>query len=366
MKKFFVVVLAIGLCLAIAMPASAKLMIKGGVDTVMSWENQEQDYMVNSAKGGKAGDTDRDWWALDAGKKGGVDFFYTNDAGNFGVTIGIGDPGSDNWNATHWGQAYGWWQINPMFKVTIGKQKGFHGAYSAINHKGKVVKGSVPGDINSDEVDAGIRLDAKLSDNFSFSFMVADSEGMTTGPTAWGLGAAAGGTWAANDNEQETPTIMAALFGSFGPISFAPSYTAGKFEYEWDLGATAANTTEDELSWWAASIPVKASIGPVTFSGEYNWGDNLGHVPKGRFIKGNIKACTAQYSAAAPWRTFDREYEGWFLRADVKGLGPGNIVAADGDVAEHRARSAISESRRGRRESRPAGRDASGPFSPAS
>ena len=324
MKKFFVVALAVIFCLALSMPAMAKVTLKGKLSTQLSWESTDNNLEQNGTTKGASGlanDQGRDWFELDTGKSSEVSLHWVNDDGNLGLNATMGQFGNQDGMATGSGeisgQIWGWYQINPMLRFSVGELKSLIGGEGLPITLFQTFDGPFPaGNIIFNDVDSGLQLDAKVSDNLELSFMISDNEAAG----AWTINAATTNIWAATDEEETSPEFGFRLKGRFGPFSFSPAYITAEKQYAWDVAAGALATAPDSYSGWIATLPVKASIGPATIVAEYNWGENLTALAG---WKGTLIGKVGPTVNATATGVDDGEYEGWFIGAMIKGLGPG-------------------------------------------
>jgi hypothetical protein len=293
MKKILLFALAAFLIVAYAMPVMAKVHMGGIVFTDAVFIKNNEFFQRNTAVDRVANDASRSWFDISVPVITRLYGKWVNDTGDVGMHIELGIEGEEadgggggEWVATR--HAYGWWQINPMFKLTAGQQSGVVSAYGpsqllgAESHQGAVghpTYGDVGyhvgltgfGNIAPDRQE-GLRLDTKLGEKTSLAICL-----FTPNINGAQVDVAGAAVWGRPDEEETLPRIDIALFTSLGAFSMAPSFSWERFNYEHDQAALANNWDDSDWDAWLWSIPVKfAPGGPITVTAELNWGENLG------------------------------------------------------------------------------------------
>jgi len=285
MKKLSILILVLFVCMAFAMPAVAKVKVGGRVDVDTMYIKNDEFFQRNAAAVAAALnslDASRSWFTIDVPGSTRLYGKWTNDTGDVGMHIEIGLRGEEGGGeAVNTRYAYGWWKINPMFKLTVGQQNEVIGPYRAsqemathgklanrrdntMNHTG--MRGF--GNIGNDRKE-GIRLDTKLGEKSNLAVAIFT-------PNVNG----AFGSWAARDEEEVLPRVDITYSVSLGAFSFAPGFSWQKIQYEQDPASGASTFNEDfeDFDAWVFSLPVKfAPGGPITIMAELNWGENLGN-----------------------------------------------------------------------------------------
>ncbi|MBN1625573.1 MAG: hypothetical protein JW944_03530 [Deltaproteobacteria bacterium] len=329
MKKFYLIVLASILCLALVAPAMAKVTTGGIIFTDVFQTTWDENFMRNTV--GRANDGDFEqfdiqstygtrWWVK-----------AVNDKNDVGAYIEVRVLGENNFTHNAVGlpegleadQMYGWWQINPMFKLTVGQQMEFFSQLNTYNYFGSdhtayaASKGF--GNIGGNKFPS-VRLDAKISDAITIS-----------GLMGYAALSGAAGSWGNWDNENTTPRFDIGLEAKIGPVTIYPSYAWHEVQYDRDLASAAGTAnSDDSITTWGFSFPADVSFGPFKLEGEYNIGQNLSDSnidvaytqnPGGVWWGGsNRLKGTMNGSGAALWANvggratvIDADYTGWWL-----------------------------------------------------
>ena len=288
MKKIFLFALAALLIVAYAMPVMAKVHVGGIVFVDVSYVKNDENFQRNTSFYAAAGSVDasRSWFSIDVPDITRLYGKWTNDTGDVGMHVEIGLRGEEGGGeAVNTRYAYGWWQINPMFKLTVGQQDEVIAPYApsqmlGMRGQGIMEAGPAPntelhvigygfGNIGNDRKE-GVRLDIKLGEKSNLAIAAFT-------PNANG----AFGSWAAYDEEEVLPRLDIVYSVSLGPVSLAPGFSWQKIQYEQDPQSppfTALFQDEGDFDSWLFSIPVKfATGGPISLSAEINWGENIGN-----------------------------------------------------------------------------------------
>ncbi|MFC1869430.1 hypothetical protein ACFL0H_15040 [Thermodesulfobacteriota bacterium] len=343
MKKFYLIVLAAILCLTLAMPAMAKVRVGGIVVFDAVWTNWDQDFMRNKTTlyGPPNLDSEVDRFHMDNTFGNRLFVKFTGPKGNVGghMEWRLLSEGTFTKNAASLQEglqtafAYGWWQINPTFKLTAGQQNELISGLDTYNYNGSDVWAAAAhggfGNIGQNRI-PGVRLDAKITDSVTLS--VAASELLTRG----GLNKSVPpppftSIWGTNEEDSSMPRFDIQVAFKLGPITFLPSYMSHTIEWKRDLNSAAASVGWDtEVDTWAFSIPAKASFGPFNFAAEYNTGENLedsnigaGGASGAPMALNTVfdMAGAAEWGVAAPaviGKVYDTDYDGWWAYVEYK------------------------------------------------
>jgi len=289
MKKIFLFALAALVIVAYAMPVMAKVHVGGIVFVDMAYVKNDEHFMRNTSvfQAFNSLDASRSWFEIDVPSITRLYGKWVNDTGDVGMHIEIGLRGEEGGGeAVNTRYAYGWWQINPMFKLTVGQQdeviapyapsellgthamQGAMGNFPPAPNTGLHVIGYGFGNLGNDRKE-GIRLDTKLGEKSNLAVAIFT-------PNVNG----AFGSWTAQDEEETLPRFDVTYSVSLGAFSLAPGFTWQKIQYEQDpaSGASTFNQDFEDFDAWAFSLPVKfAPGGPISITAELNWGENLGN-----------------------------------------------------------------------------------------
>ncbi len=283
MKKLSILILVLFVCMAFAMPALAKVKVGGRVDVDTMYIINDEHFQRNSAAVAAAlnsVDASRSWFTIDVPSSTRLYGKWTNDAGDVGMHIEIGLRGEEGGNeVVNTRYAYGWWKINPIFKLTAGQQDEVIAPYRASQELGTNGKLGTRNDTNMDHTGLrgfggigndrkeGIRLDTKLGEKTNLAIAIFT-------PNVNG----AQGSWAARDEENTIPRIDATFSVSLGAFSLAPGFSWYKVQYEWDPQCANYQGDFADIDAWVLSLPVKfATGGPITVTAELNYGENIGN-----------------------------------------------------------------------------------------
>jgi len=283
MKKILLFALAALLVVAWAMPVMAKVHMGGIVFVDAMWVKNDEHFQRNTSIFATAGslDASRSWFCIDVPDITRLYGKWVNDAGDVGMHIEIGLRGEEGGGeVVNTRYAYAWWQINPMFKLTVGQQDEVISPYAPSQMVGMRGQGAMGnggntmlhvagygfGNTGNDRKE-GIRLDTKLGEksNLAIALFTPNANG-------------AQGSWAAADEEETLPRIDIVYSVSLGSFSLAPGFSWQSVQYEWDPQAGGLVNDESDFEVWVWSLPVKfAPGGPITVTAELNFGHNIGN-----------------------------------------------------------------------------------------
>ena len=283
MKKLSIFILILFVCVAFAVPAVAKVKVGGKVYVDTMYIKNDEHFQRNAAAFAAAlnsVDASRSWFTIDVPGSTRLYGKWTNDAGDVGMHIEIGlrgeEGGGERVNTRY---AYGWWKINPMFKLTVGQQDeviapyknaqsmGTHGKLAnrrdnVMNHTGLRGFGAIGNDRKE-----GIRLDTKLGEKSNLAIAIYNPNVNN-----------AIGSWATRDEEEVLPRLDITYSVSLGAFSLAPGFSWQKVQYEWDPQSPNLANDFTDFDAWVWALPVKfAPGGPITVSAELTFGENLGN-----------------------------------------------------------------------------------------
>jgi len=289
MKKILLFALAAFLIVAYATPVMAKVHVGGIVFVDAMYIKNDEHFQRNTAAFNNAVnsvDASRSWFTIDVPDITRLYGKWVNDAGDVGMHIEIGLRGEEGGGeAVNCRYAYGWWQINPMFKLTVGQQNEVIGPYAPsqmLGMRGKLGAGNAAvagldntmlhvigygfGNIGNDRKE-GIRLDTKLGEKSNLAIAIFNPN------VNAGIG-----SWATRDEEEVLPRVDITYSASLGSFSLAPGFSWQKVQYEWDPQSPNLANDFTDFDIWVWSLPVKfAPGGPISVSAEINWGENVGN-----------------------------------------------------------------------------------------
>lgn len=352
MKKFFTVIVALGLCMAVTMPAAAAVSVTGDVGFNLRYESRGQDSPLSVTLNNNDYENFEiepqvekaymkfDWdvgpanpyiqigmkeFKYDRVNNGdnvnkdqvrlifGTD--YTSETGTWGGNWEVERRWMDDrdfalsynttttWEDTFY-DADIWWQVNPMLKLSFGKFKVTGGA--------KGVEKIGPYATTDKDWLARAELGLPFG-KLTVDFVNPKQKGTQTF-------AGAGGAYNAAEEENLMPGIGISLNSKIGPVQISPNYQTQSFNYERATGKPAALQAaagaDDSFTAWAAQIPVKVNVGPVGIEAAYAWGENIGEI----YTKDAPKVTVSVNSATPNWE--DNKYKGWAIIARMSaGIG---------------------------------------------
>jgi hypothetical protein len=269
MKKILMLTAAVAMCLCFAMPATAKVHVGGIVALDFYYHRGDSDWAANWAGLGTPANPTDDWQQLEIEVPGHtrLNANWVNDDGNVGMYIELGLGGANGATGVTLRHAYGWWQINPMFKLVAGHtDKSF-----ATLNPGQVMgmNAGAPPDLHIIGIGFGnlyegrvpqLRLETKFNDMITWKIAAADNHHPGTE------------TDVAGNDEAVWPRVDTCVALNLGPVYLEPGFSWSKHKHdEGSLNAGAAT------SWntFAFVLGVKFGFGPFSFAAEGMWGQNL-------------------------------------------------------------------------------------------
>ena len=289
MKKFFVITLAAALCLALALPAMAK--VTAGGRATLDWSYLNQNDERAASKGGPFA-----WARYPVGVPEGVtpasngfqdmafvapptlnrvNLKYTSDDGALSAFLEIRGGSAGTAEATTTGFIYAWiqWQITPNNSITFGRQTTNFARFIPNQWIGTTVTtilGVEFGNVNHTTQRTGIKGYWRISDMFGlvWGLWSADVDDKSVGLV---VVTAAGATPTSLGNpENKLPRLDLALPIRFSWGRIEPSFTVAKAEYD----QVAAG--DDSYTMYGLSLGGEGSFGMFSFTAEVTWGQNLG------------------------------------------------------------------------------------------
>ena len=283
MKKIFLLAITVVLVMAFAVPAMAKVTIGGIVFVDAFWMHRDADWM-QQAHGGFAGtagrnnDASQTRFNLDVPSITRLNARWVSKEGNVGMFIEFGIDGESSGENVGTRHAYGWWQINDIFKLIVGQTdetfaKLKPGQLMGLEDNVHII-GYMFGNYGNDR-EPRVQVNAKLTDNFSLdvSAVYVRLNNTQVIPAGATVGA---GTWAAAEEEPCMPKFEVMLTAKFGPVSIYPAFMYYKDKYARDQGSgTVLPQDDDEIVAYGWAIPVKFGYGPFSLAAEYVMGENI-------------------------------------------------------------------------------------------
>jgi len=265
MKKFFILTAAVALCLCVAMPATAKVHVGGLVALDFYYQRFDAEGAMASVTGRPTGTDDWQQLRIEIPGHTRLNANWVNDDGNVGMFIELGLGGPDIANAVTLRHAYGWWQINPMFKLIAGQtDKSF-----ATLNPGQLLgmnAGAPPGlhiiGIGFGNLYEGrnpqLRLETKFNDMITWK--IAASTNRATDADI------------AGNEENVYPRVDTMLALNFGPLYIEPGFSWSKGKHDEGSQNIGAATS---FNVFAFALGFKFGVGPFSMAGEGVYGRNL-------------------------------------------------------------------------------------------
>jgi len=262
MKKIFMITVAAVLCLGLAMPAMAKVHMGGIVFLDAYYHRFDSD----AARSGLPVPGTDDWQQLEIEVPGMTRLFgnWVNDDGNVGMYIEFGLGGANGASGVTMRHAYGWWQINPMFKLLVGHTDGSAFTLNPLQLLGMNappvgvhVIGLMFGNMY-DGRHPQIRLDTKFNDMITWRVALLDNR--ATDDDLWG------------NEENVWPRVDTCLLMNFGPLYVEPGFMWAKGKNDESGGGIGRASA---FTIWAFGLDAKFSMGPFSIAAEGLIGQNM-------------------------------------------------------------------------------------------
>jgi hypothetical protein len=281
MKKFFVITLATALCLALAMPAMAKVTVGGRATLEWSYNSQDEEFADGGVDQG------------DSAVSNGFDEMnfvvpftlnrlnakYTSDDGAISGFVELRGGGSTD-TGTYFGSynavlVYAWiqWQVTPTHSITFGRQtsnfaRGVPNQW--VGTHVTTILGVGFGNVNHTTERTGIKGYWRISDMLGLVWGLYDN-------SVWPPNAGASGAPSSSYDDAVTvsaqentlPRVDLALPIRFPWGKIEPSATWSKMEYDQVHG-------EDSYDIYGLAVEFAGSWGMFSAGAELTWGKNLG------------------------------------------------------------------------------------------
>jgi hypothetical protein len=280
MKKLYIMALAAVICLALELPAMAKVEVGGAV--TLDWTYRS--LSPEAAQGGVLVGTPPTSDGFDE-----MNFIsplplnrlnvrYTSDDGTLVgfVEMGGGESGGFYPDTIFW-YAYIQWQITPTNRITFGLQTTNFARFWPNQWVGFPL---VPtwgvnfGNVNHATPRRGIKGYWRISDMFGLVWGLWENRvtDNSAGPIFFIPPAGPPPpSWLFAEAENKLPRVDLALPIRFPWGRIEPSFTWAKFEYD-DLPWEG----DESFNIWGVSLGTDASFGMFSFGAEITWGENLG------------------------------------------------------------------------------------------
>ncbi|MFH1351121.1 MAG: hypothetical protein ABII26_09305, partial [Pseudomonadota bacterium] len=338
MKKFFIAVFAVMVLFAFTAPVMAKLDIGGIVFVDLVYDKRTAEDVAPKLPG--VAQLANDWKQLQLCVPNISRFkaTWTNEdnvtmyieVGFNGTYESVLSPQADN-EALNLRAAYGQWKVNESFELMVGYDGTMFSQLSPNQLIGTCntfqVVGLAGGNVYSGRVNQ-IRGTWRMPWNPKDRLAIA-----IVGPARWALPQVAAfanvrdaalaipadpaSGLAAATEETTIPRFDIGMPLHFGPLSIYPSAMWAEQNYDQALAGA-----DDSVRTYALSLGLSYAMGPFTFDGEINYGENLNN-QNFLVICGNALAVAhaRQYSDRADGqlnRVSDTEFLGWWVDLGFK------------------------------------------------
>jgi hypothetical protein len=272
MKKFLIVALGVALCVAFTAPAMAKVTVGGMITTDVYYHDQSGEWTNGGVVQG-AVNRDNGRSELNINPNFALNRLivrYASDdkvlSGYIEFRYGMADQGN-NFDPKYMWMDY---KINEMVHFRVGRQPGAFSVFTptadALGYSDLYSLLVNYGNIQVTDADS-VKLYWKFNDNVRLELQAEDPN-QDAGEAPAGFAAEPGGVVR---EENDLPRFDIALPINFGNFKFEPAFTWLSQDYD-----QVAAGLEDSVDMWGLSLGASASFGPLTLSGEINYGQNLG------------------------------------------------------------------------------------------
>jgi hypothetical protein len=272
MKKFFVITLATALCLALAMPAMAKVTVGGRITLDWSYYSANDELASGGVLQGSSTSSNgfESMYFTAPNTLNRLNAKYTSDDGALSGFIEF--RGGAARESTTTALIYAWiqWQITPTNSITFGRQTTNFARFIPNQWVGThvtTILGVGFGNVNHTTQRTGIKGYWRMSDMFGLDWGLYEAG--VVGPSS-GLGIATTGFGFLSNPENKLPRVDLALPIRFPWGRIEPSVTFAKAEYD------QIPTGDDDYTMWGLSLGGTGSFGMFSFTAEATWGQNLG------------------------------------------------------------------------------------------
>jgi hypothetical protein len=326
MKKFFVITLAAALCLALALPAMAKVTAGGRATLDWSYLSQNDERASGGVVSGSS-PTSNGFekmnfivpWTLNR-----LNVTYKSDDGALTGMVEFRGGGTDDGSGTKGFMNYAYieWQITPNNSITFGKQTTNFARFIPNQWIGThvtTILGVGFGNVNHTTARTGIKGYWRISDMFGLVWGLYEAGVQSPEP---GLAIATTSVAFLTNPENKLPRIDLALPIRFPWGRIEPSFSYAQAEYD------EITAGDDSYTMYGLSLGGEGSFGMFSFVGEVTWGQNLGGGSY-RGAEGDVPV--AYDSGGGVSKISDGESLSWFLDLGFK-FGPSKVDAMYGQV----------------------------------
>jgi hypothetical protein len=283
MKKFIVLTSAAVLCLALAVPAWAKVHVGGIVFLDAYYHRLDKDAATNLLGLGWGPNDSDDWQQLEIEVPNITRLYasWSTDDSDVGMYIEIGLGGANSEIVLREEEpaprvilrhAYGWWKIHPMVRLLVGQTDGSFATLNpdqmlgtnSMTPLGTHVIGIGFGNLYESRVPQ-IRLEVTPNDMVAVKFSVLDNRATDTLEIS-------------GNEENVWPRFDIIVPMNFGPLYLEPGFSWAKAKIDegkgWWENSFGAQEIEKSFYVWAAALGLRFTYGPFTLTAEGAIGEN--------------------------------------------------------------------------------------------
>ena len=326
MKKFFVITLAAALCLALAMPAMAKVTVGGRVTLDWAYLSQNDELASGGVSAGSAPSSNgfESMYFTAPNTLNRLNAAYSSDDGAIKGFLEFRGGAARESTTTALIYAYIEWQITPNNSITFGRQTTNFARFIPNQWVGThvtTILGVGFGNVNHTTQRTGIKGYWKLSDMFGLVWGLYEAG--VVGPSP-GLAIATTGVAFLTNPENKLPRVDLALPIRFPWGRIEPSVSFAKAEYD------QIPSGDDSYTMWGLSLGGEGSFGMFSFTAEVTWGQNLG----GGSYRGGEGDVPVAYrtSPTTPATIADGRSLAWFVDLGFK-FGPSKVNVMYGTIS---------------------------------
>jgi hypothetical protein len=335
MKKFFVIILAAALCLALALPAMAKVTVGGRVALDWSYLSRNAERASGGVLQGSSpvvnGFDQMNFIAPITLNR--FNAMYTSDDGALKAMVEIRGGGPDSasgsqsayLNDAYMNYAYIEWQITPNNSITFGRQTTNFARFVPnqwVGTQATTILGVGFGNVNHTTARTGIKGYWRISDMFGLVWGLYQSQ-VARGQPGVAVVTAFGTPTLLPASENKLPRVDLALPIRFPWGRIEPSFTWSQASFD------QVASGDDSYDMYGFSLGGEGSFGMFSFVAEVTYGQNLG-AGNYRGAEGDIPVLF--YNTATATATIaDGSDLAWFVDLGFK-FGPSKVDAMYGQI----------------------------------
>jgi hypothetical protein len=334
MKKFFIITLAAALCLALALPAMAKVTAGGRATLDWSYLSQNDEAASGGVSAGSTPSSNGfdNMNFVPPATLNRLNVKYTSDDGALTGMVEFRGGGPDDGGSTvgFLNYAYIQWQITPNNSITFGKQTTNFARFIPNQWVGthvETILGVGFGNINHTTARTGIKGYWRISDMLGLVWGLYEAGVTFPEP---GLAIVTSSVSFLTNPENKLPRVDLALPIRFPWGRIEPSVSFAKAEYD------QIPAGDDSYTMWGVSLGGEGSFGMFSFVAELTWGQNLAggsyRGAEGQGAASGAGAIPVAYALTPGVATIaDGECIAWFIDVGFK-FGPSKVDLMYGQI----------------------------------